>query len=81
MIFINQPLNRMRITIEIEEKKLTSILKETRQTKKSPAVAAALDEYLGLKSRQRFVAKVMAGKTSYGAGNREIEFAASLDPR
>ncbi len=63
----------MRITIDIEEKKLRSILKLTRQTKKSPAVARALDEFLENRERQTFLAKVMAGNTDYRMSNDEIE--------
>jgi hypothetical protein len=69
----------MRITIEIEEKKLRSILKYTGQRKKSPAVATALDEYLDQKKRQAFVAKVMEGGTDYRASNDEVETLAGLE--
>lgn len=63
----------MRVTIEIEDKKLRSILKLTRQTKKSPAVAQALDEFLENRERQAFLAKVMAGNTDYRMTNDELE--------
>ena len=63
----------MRITIEIEEEKLKAILKFTQQTKKSPAVALALEEYLENRAREAFLAKVMAGKTEYSMSNDELE--------
>jgi len=63
----------MRITVDIEQKKLSSILKLTRQTKKSPAVAQALDEFIEQRQRQEFLAKVMAGQTDYRASNDELE--------
>ncbi len=68
----------MRITVDIEENKLRSILKWTRQTKKSPAISAALDEFLAHKQRQAFLDKVMEGKTNYTTSNEEIEDLAHL---
>ncbi len=63
----------MRITVDIEQKKLSSILRLTRQTKKSPAVAQALDEFIEQRQRQEFLAKVMAGHTDYRRSNDELE--------
>ena len=63
----------MRITVDIESKKLQSILKLTKQTKKSPALALALDEFIQNRERQEFLDKVMAGKTEYAMSNDEIE--------
>ena len=63
----------MRINIEIDEKKLRSVLRLTKQKKKSPAVAQALDEYVEMKKKQEFVNRVMEGKTDYTATNEEIE--------
>ncbi|MFT3989776.1 MAG: hypothetical protein QM680_00050 [Luteolibacter sp.] len=70
----------MRITVDIEESKLRSILKLTRQTKKSPALAQALDEFIEHRERQDFLAKVMAGKTDYSASNDELEALAHEQP-
>lgn len=63
----------MRITVEIEEEKLRSILKLTRQTKKSPALSQALDEFIEHRERQDFLTKVMAGRTDYQMSNDEVE--------
>lgn len=63
----------MRITVDIEQHKLRCILKLTRQTKKSPAVVQALDEFIEQRQRQEFLAKVMAGQTDYRASNYELE--------
>lgn len=63
----------MRITIELDENQLRSVLKATGKTKMSPAVAAALDEYLMMKRREEFVSLVMSGKTDYQASNEELE--------
>jgi hypothetical protein len=51
-----------RVTLEIEESKLGAIQGLTRQDKKSPALAMALDEYLDFKRRQGFVTRVMRGE-------------------
>jgi len=71
----------MRITVDIEDHKLNAILKWTRQTKKSPAVAAALNEFLEQKQRQAFLEKVLAGKTNYAASNEKVESIARLEER
>jgi hypothetical protein len=63
----------MRITVDIEQKTLRSILKLTRQTKKSPAVAQALNEFIEQRQRQEFLARVMAGETDYRTSNDELE--------
>ena len=63
----------MRITVDIEPQKLRSIIRLTRQTKKSPAVGQALDEFIEQRRRQEFLAKVMAGKTDYRASNDALE--------
>jgi hypothetical protein len=70
----------MRITVDIDETKMGSILKLTRQKKKSPALAMALDEFLEYKRRQAFLGKVMAGKTNYETSNEEIEALAHREP-
>lgn len=69
----------MRITVEIEDDKLKSIQKLTRQRKKSPALVMALDEYLEYKRRQAFLDRVMAGGTDYRASNDEVESLGDLD--
>ena len=63
----------MRITVEIEDSKIAAIQKWTKNRKKSPAVAQALDEFIEQRRRQEFLAKVMAGKTDYRASNDELE--------
>jgi Arc/MetJ family transcription regulator len=63
----------MRITIELDESQLKSVLRATGKTKMSPAVSAALDEYLAMKRREEFVSLVMSGKTDYQASNESLE--------
>ncbi|MBC8245105.1 MAG: type II toxin-antitoxin system VapB family antitoxin [Verrucomicrobia bacterium] len=70
----------MRITVDIAEKKMREILKVTRQKKKSPAVAQALDEYLKNRRRQAFLNKVLSGQTDYAATNDEVESFARIEP-
>ena len=69
----------MRITIEIDEKTLESVQHLTKQSKKSPAVANALDEYIRLKTAREFLTKVMEGKTDYSMSNDEIETLTNFD--
>lgn len=69
----------MRITVEIEDSKIEAIQKWTNQKKKSPALAAALDEFLMNRQRQEFLARVMEGKTDYQASNDEVEEMAQLE--
>ena len=63
----------MRITVEIEDSKIKAIQKWTKERKKSPAVAQALDEFIEQRPRQEFLAKVMAGETDYRTSNDELE--------
>lgn len=78
--FIKFPPKKMRITLDIDDEKVKSILKLTSQKKKSPALAMALDEYLAFKKRQAFVNRVMAGETDYQASNDEVETLAHQEP-
>ena len=68
----------MRITVDIDEKRLQTILKLTRQSKKSPAVAQALDEFIENRQRDEFLAKVMAGETDYQMSNDQLEILTEL---
>ena len=69
----------MRITLEIEEAKLQSILEITKQSKKSPAIMSALDEFLLFKQKQAFIVKVLGGQTDYTATNEQVEEIARLE--
>jgi Arc/MetJ family transcription regulator len=69
----------MRITIDIDVNKLSAVLKATGKSKKSPAVAVALDEFLENRRRQAFIDRVLAGKTNYHADNEEVEALSKLD--
>ena len=69
----------MRVTLEIETRKLDAILKATKQKKKTPALARALDEFLEHRRRQDFLSKVHEGKTDYQASNDKIEKSFQLE--
>jgi hypothetical protein len=63
----------MRITVEIEDSKIEAIQRWTKERKKSPAIAQALDEFIEQRQRQEFLTKVMDGKTDYLLSNDELE--------
>ena len=69
----------MRITIDIDDKKLKEVIAATGKDKKSPAVGVALDEFLENRRRQAFLDRVLAGKTDYQASNDEVEALSQLD--
>ena len=56
----------MKVTIEIEDGKLHSLLKLTKQKKNPKAVVSALDEFIENRARQEFLAKVLAGHRLLG---------------
>ena len=66
----------MRITVDLDEGKLAEVLAATGQTKKSPAVVQALEEFLKDRARDKFLARVLDGETDYGRTNAELEAAA-----
>jgi hypothetical protein len=70
----------MRITLEIDEEKIERIMKLTKNKKKSPALAAALDEFIIQKHRQEVVAQIMANESGYETSNEEIETLAHKEP-
>jgi hypothetical protein len=63
----------MRITVEIDASDLKAIQKATGQRKKSPAVSRALSEFLRLQQRQKFIDRVLSGKTDFTLTNDELE--------
>ncbi|MEM9481243.1 MAG: type II toxin-antitoxin system VapB family antitoxin [Verrucomicrobiota bacterium] len=69
----------MRITVEIDEKRLREVCKFTGIEKKSPAVAAAVDGFIRQEQREAFLKKVLEGGTDYRASNEEIEASSAWD--
>jgi hypothetical protein len=63
----------MRVTLEIDAKKMDAIIKATKQRKKSPALSQVLNEFLEYRRREDFLTKVLSGKTDYQTSNDKIE--------
>ncbi|HKB91592.1 MAG TPA: DUF2191 domain-containing protein [Opitutaceae bacterium] len=63
----------MRITIDIPEDILNELLKETGETKMSPAVSKAAQEYLRRLKAARFGRLIREGAFDYGSVNEDIE--------
>lgn len=63
----------MRITIDIDEKQLAGIQKETGIRKKSPAVRHALECYIREMEKKRFLREVMEGRCDYSLTNEQLE--------
>jgi Arc/MetJ family transcription regulator len=63
----------MRITVDIDEKDLASVLRATGIRKRSPAVRRALSDYLKDVEKKRFLQHVMEGKSDYALSNKELE--------
>ena len=69
----------MRITIDIDEKQLAGIQKETGIRKKSPAVRHALECYIRDMKKKRFLRKVMEGRSDYSLTNDQVEALGTYD--
>ena len=69
----------MRITVDIDEKKLELIQLATGEKNKSPAIRRALDEFVAERERKLFLRKVIDGRTDYSRSNEELEARASYD--
>jgi Arc/MetJ family transcription regulator len=63
----------MRITIDIEESVLADLVKMTGETKKSPAVAKAVAEYVRRLKMKEFGHLLREGAFDYPHTNDEIE--------
>ncbi len=63
----------MRITVDIEAKKLSEIQELTGLRMKSPAVNRALDIFLREMRKRRLLDRVWEGKTDYPMSNDELE--------
>lgn len=69
----------MRITIDLDEKQIRKVNLLTGIEKKSPAVAAAIEEFIRQKEREAFLAEILEGKTDYSTTNEEIEESTNWD--
>jgi Arc/MetJ family transcription regulator len=63
----------MRITVEIDDKDLKDLKRYTGLRKKSPAVGAAVAEYLRRQKVDRLLKMIREGRVDYKTTNEEIE--------
>ena len=72
MLFVDEKMD-MRITVDIEDGVLDELVKMTGETKKSPAVAKAVTEYVRRLKMKEFGRLLREGAFDYPATNDEIE--------
>jgi Arc/MetJ family transcription regulator len=65
----------MRITVDIDEATLRDLAQITGERKKSPAVAAAVTEFVNRRKAREFGRLLREGAFDYPATNDEIEAA------
>jgi metal-responsive CopG/Arc/MetJ family transcriptional regulator len=65
--------NCMRITVDIEDDVLDELSKMTGESKKSPAIAKAVTEYVKRQKAKEFVRLLREGDFDYPSTNEEIE--------
>ncbi|MGB0744651.1 MAG: type II toxin-antitoxin system VapB family antitoxin [Opitutales bacterium] len=63
----------MRITVDIDEATLEDLARITGESKKSPAVARAVTEFVNRKKAKEFGMLLREGAFDYPATNDEIE--------
>jgi Arc/MetJ family transcription regulator len=63
----------MRITVDIEDSIMDDLVKITGESKKSPAVAKAVEDYVKRKKAREFGRMLREGYFDYPATNEEIE--------
>lgn len=63
----------MRITVDIDEATLEDLAKITGESKKSPAVAKAVTEFVNRKKAKEFGMLLREGAFDYPSTNEEIE--------
>jgi Arc/MetJ family transcription regulator len=63
----------MRISVEVDAKRLQVIQRITGQKRKSTAINRALDDYLRLRQRLAFIEKALTGQTDYALSNDDLE--------
>ena len=69
----------MRITVDIDDKKLKMVQKLTGLGKKSPAVQRAVDLYLRETEKKKLIDTVMERGCDYSLTNDELERRSSYD--
>lgn len=71
----------MRVTVQIDESRLKKIQALTKQNKVSPAISAALDDYIKKEEKRAFIKSVLDGEIDYDLTNEEIEAHQYVSPR
>jgi Arc/MetJ family transcription regulator len=63
----------MRITVDIDDATLDELLRITGETKKSPAISKAVEEFVNRKRAREFGRMLREGHFDYPATNEDIE--------
>jgi Arc/MetJ family transcription regulator len=63
----------MRITIDITDELLSDVLSYTGETKKSPAVARVVEEFIKRQKAKEFGNKILEGEFDYPSTAEEIQ--------
>ena len=63
----------MRITIDITDELLSDVLSYTGETKKSPAVARVVEEFIKSHKAKEFGNKILEGEFDYPSTAEEIQ--------
>lgn len=63
----------MRITIDIKDESIEQILKYTGESKKSPAVAQIVEEFIKRQKAKEFGSLIMEGAFDYPSSPEEIQ--------
>ena len=69
----------MRITVDIDDKTLKEVHRETGMSKKSPAVNRALELFLREAKKRRLIELALGGRTDYRLANEELEKRSAYD--
>jgi len=69
----------MRITVEVDDKTLKEVHRETGLAKKSPAVNRALELFLREARKRRLIERALGGKTDFRLTNEDLEKRSAYD--
>jgi len=63
----------MRITVDIDDSKMTRVMRATGKRHKSPAIRAAIDVYLREDAKRKVMRDILKGAFDYPLTNEELE--------
>ena len=63
----------MRLTVDIEDSLLNDLVAMTGESKKSPAIAKVVNEWVRRQKAKRFGQKIMEGHYNYPSSNEDVE--------